>query len=48
MRGSELVFGSFDLLHYNLPKISLNRGESYMDSPKWLKNRKATINSKKY
>ena len=33
-----------DLLHYNLHKISLNRGGSYIDSPKWLKNKKETIN----
>ena len=46
MSGSEFVFDSIDLLHYNLHKISLNRGGSYIDSPKWLKNKKATINSK--
>ena len=34
MRGSEFVFDSFDFLHYNLHKISLNRGGSYIDSPK--------------
>ena len=47
MRGSEFVFDSVDLLHYNLQKISLNRkGSPYIDSPKWLKNKKATINPK--
>ena len=30
MRGSEFVFDSVDLLHYNLHKISLNRGGSYI------------------
>ena len=30
MRESEFVFDSFDLLHYNLHKISLNRGGSYI------------------
>ena len=43
LRRSEFVF---DLLHYNLHKISLNRGESYIHSPKWLNNKKATINPK--
>ena len=43
MRGSEFVF---DLLHYNLHKISLNGDGSYIDSPKWLKKKKATINPK--
>ena len=31
---------------WNLNKISLNRGGSYIDSPKWLKNKNATINPK--
>ena len=46
MRGSEFVFDSIDLLHCNIHKISLNRGGSYIDSPKWLENKKATINPK--
>ena len=32
--------------YYNLDKISLSRSGSYIDSPKWLKNKKATINPK--
>ena len=28
--------------------MSLNRGESYINSPEWLKNQKATINSKNH
>ena len=39
MRGSEFVFDSVDLLHYNLHKISLNRSVSYIGSPKWLKKK---------
>ena len=31
-------------LYYDLNKITLNRGESYIDSPEWVKNKKATIN----
>ena len=46
MSGNEFVFDTIDLLHYNLHKISLNRSGSYIDSPKWLKNKKAKINSK--
>ena len=46
MRGSEFVFDSVDSLYYKLHKISLNRGGSCIDSPKWLKNKKATINKK--
>ena len=33
-------------MYYKLQKLSLNRGGSYIDSPKWLKNEKATINPK--
>ena len=46
MRGSEFVFNSIDLLYYHLRKTSLKRGWSYIDSPEWLKNKKATINPK--
>ena len=40
MRGSEFIFDSVDLLYQNLQKISQKRGGSYIDSPKWLKNKK--------
>ena len=43
---SEFVFDSVDSLRYNLHKISLNRGGSNIDSPEWLKNKKATVNPK--
>ena len=46
MKGSELAFDSVDLLHYKLHKIYLNRDGSYIDSPEWLENKKATINPK--
>ena len=47
MRGSEFVPSGIDLLFYHLQRISLNRkGSSYIDSSKWLKNKKATINHK--
>ena len=46
MRGSEFIFDGADALYYDLNKISLSRGKSYIDSPKWLKNKKATINPK--
>ena len=32
------------LLNYECQKINPNRGESYIYSPDWIKNRKATIN----
>ena len=47
MKGSEFVPSGIDLLYYHLQRISLNRKRSsYIDSPKWLKNKKATINPK--
>ena len=44
--GSNFVFESVNLLYYSLHKISLNRGGSYIDSPDWIKHKKATINPK--
>ena len=46
MKGSEFVLDNTNSLYYKLHKISLNRGGSYTDSPKWLKNKKAIINPK--
>ena len=46
MRGSEIIFDNVDALHYDLNKISLSRGRSYIESPEWLKNEKKTINPK--
>ena len=40
------ILNSIDLLYYHLQKIGLKRGGSYIDSPEWLKNKKATINPK--
>ena len=44
MRGSEFVYDCVDVLYYNLNKVSLSRGGSYIDLPKWVKNKRATIN----
>ena len=44
MRGSEFVCDSVDVLYYNLNKVSFSRGGSYIDCPKWVKNKEATIN----
>ena len=46
IKGSEFVFDSFDRLYYKFHTISLNRGRSYKDTRKWLKNKKTTINPK--
>ena len=46
MRGSDFVFDGANFLYYDFNKISISRGESYIDSPKWLKDKKSTINPK--
>ena len=46
MRGKEFIFDRVDALYYNRNKISLSRRGSCTDAPKWLKNKKATINPK--
>ena len=50
MKGSGFVFDYVHLMYYKCCKINTNRGRSYIDSPDWIKNKKATINliNKKY
>ena len=45
--GNNYVFDGIDALYYKLRKTNLHRQGSYIDSPEWLKNKKATINPKK-
>ena len=44
MRGSEFEFDGVNFLYYDFNKTSINRGGSCIDSPKWLKDKKSTIN----
>ena len=44
IRGSKFAYDGVDAWYYSFNKVSLSRGGSYIDSPKWLKNKKATIN----
>ena len=46
MRGSEFEFDGVNFLYYDFNKSSINRRGSYIDSPKWLKDKKSTINPK--
>ena len=46
MKGSDFEFDGVNILYYDFNKISINRGGSYIDSPKWLKVKKSTINPK--
>ena len=44
--GSNFVFDSVDLLYVKMHKIDLKRGKSYIKSPEWILNKRATINPK--
>ena len=44
--GSNFVFESVDLLSYHIHKTSLKRRKSYMKSPAWILNIRATITPK--
>ena len=44
MKGSDFEFDGVNFLYYDFNKISINRDGSYIDSPKWLKDKKSTIN----
>ena len=48
MKGSDFAFDGVNYLYYNFNKISISRGGSYIDSPKWLKDKKSTVNQKNY
>ena len=45
-RGSEFIFENVDSLYYYFQKIDINRSGSYIETPKWLKDKKATNNPK--
>ena len=46
IRGSEFEFDGVNLLYYDFNNMSLNRGGSYIQPAKWIKNKKSTINPK--
>ena len=41
--GSDFIFESVELMDYKLHKASLKRVKSYIESPEWLVNKRATI-----
>ena len=46
MKGNDFVFDSVQLMYYTCHKVNFKRGVSYIDSPDWIKKKKATINPK--
>ena len=45
LKGSKFVFDYVELLYYQRHKINLNWGGSDTNSPNWIRNKKATINT---
>ena len=45
-RGSGFPYDSVRLLYYHFQRIDIRRGGSYIASPDWIVNKKATINPK--
>ena len=46
MKGSDFIFNVINYLYYDLNRITISKGGSYIESPKWLKDKKCTINQK--
>ena len=46
MNGSDFAFDGVNYLYHDLNKTSISKSGSYIDSPKWLRDKKSTINPK--
>ena len=46
MKGSDFVFHGVIYFYYDFNRVSICKGGSYIDSPKWLKDKKSTVNQK--
>ena len=46
MRGSDFVFDAINCIYYDFNRITISKGGSYIESPKWLKDKKCVINKK--
>ena len=46
MKGSDFVFNGINYFYYEFIRVSISKGGSYIDSPKWLKDKKSTVNQK--
>ena len=46
MKGSDLIYNGINYLYNDLNRITISKGGSYIESPKWLKDKKCTINQK--
>ena len=46
MKGSDFIFNGVNYLFYDFNRITISKGGSYIESPKWLKDKKCAINQK--
>ena len=46
MKSSDFIFNGINYIYYDLNRITISKGGSYKESPKWLKDKKCTINQK--
>ena len=46
MKGSDFIFNGINYLYYDLNRITISKGGSYIESPKWLKDKKCCTNQK--
>ena len=46
MRGSDFIFNGVNYLFYDFNRVSISKGGSYIESPKWPKDKKCTVNQK--
>ena len=46
MRGSDFIFNGVNYLFYDFNRVSISKGGSCIKSPKWLKDKKFTVNQK--
>ena len=46
MKGSDFIFNGINYLYHDLNRITISKGGSYIESPKWLKDKKCVVNQK--
>ena len=46
MKGSDFIFNGINYLYHDLNRITISKGGSYIESPKWFKDKKCIVNQK--
>ena len=47
-KGSNFIFNGINYLYYDLNRITISKSGSYIESPKWIKDKKMYDKPKKY